>query len=365
VDARGADAEPADPQEHSMTHSTGPIGTNYRGGMLDRPVNLTEEQVVAALLARWGIETARVAYAPVGYGGFHWTVEEPGGARWFVTADPRVGEEFGWILASYRAAAMLRERGLEFVLPPTPDRYGELRPDIAPAWALAVYPYIDGRNPDYTTGERDRAMELLGRLHAFTPVPEMAYRWEPVNWLELLSPWLDGLGVPWGNGPYGEPARALLDRSAAGVGQLIAHYQRLAAQVVGSDDSYVITHDEPHAGNAILDTAGALHFIDWDATFVAPREMGLRILLHGRHEQPLGLDNRSAIAAYQRAAGPVQPRAYAMELFRAEWALWEIWRYLQRFSRPHQGNADDKARWDGLNRYLPVTQNWPDLGRPR
>jgi hypothetical protein len=67
--------------------------------MLDRPVNLTDEQVVAALRARWGIEAGRVEYAPVGYGGYHWTVEEPGGARWFVTADPRVGEEYGWILA--------------------------------------------------------------------------------------------------------------------------------------------------------------------------------------------------------------------------------------------------------------------------
>jgi hypothetical protein len=75
----------------------------------------------------------------------------------------------------------------------------------------------------------------------------------------------------------------------------------------------------------------------------------------------LGLDNRSAIAAYQRTAGPVQPRPYALELFRAEWALLEIWRYLQRFSQPHGGTADDASRWDGLNRYLPVTQNWPSL----
>lgn len=329
--------------------------------MLDRPVDLTDEQIVASLHARWGIDVLRMEYTPVGYGGYHWTVDEPGGGRWFVTADPRVGEQYSWILASYRAAAMLREHGLEFILPPTPDRHGELRPDIAPAWALAVYPYIDGRNPDYTTGERDQAMELLGRLHAFTPVPDMAYRWEPLDWPELLSPYLDHLSTPWDHGPYGEPARALLTRSAAGIEQLIAHYQILADQVLGTDDSYVITHDEPHAGNAILDTAGAIHFIDWDATFVAPREMGLRILLHGRHEQPLGLDNRSAIAAYQRTAGPVQPRPYALELFRAEWALLEIWRHLQRFSQPHDGTADDVARWDGLNRYLPVTQNWPNL----
>lgn len=49
------------------------------------------------------------------------------------------------------------------------------------------------------------------------------------------------------------------------------------------------------------------------------------------------------------------------ELFRAEWHLIEIYRFAQLFSAPHGQAADVHARWNALEGYVPVIQNWPEL----
>jgi spectinomycin phosphotransferase len=48
-------------------------------------------------------------------------------------------------------------------------------------------------------------------------------------------------------------------------------------------------------------------------------------------------------------------------LFRAEWHLVEICRYAHLFSASHGQTADTRARWQALEGYVPVAQNWPEL----
>jgi hypothetical protein len=111
----------------------------------------------------------------------------------------------------------------------------------------------------------------------------------------------------------------------------------------------------------MLDTSGRMHLIDCDATMIAPRERDLRLLLHASHARPKDLDNTAVLAAYQRTAGPVEPRSFVLELFRAEWHLIEIARYAELFSGAHGDSADVQARWRSLNGYVPVSQNWAAL----
>lgn len=111
----------------------------------------------------------------------------------------------------------------------------------------------------------------------------------------------------------------------------------------------------------MLDRSGRAYLIDCDAMMFAPRERDLRVLLYAGHQRALDLDNSEVIAAYQRAAGPVLPRPFALELFRAEWHLIEISRYAQLFSGPHGHTADVQDRWRALQSYIPVAQNWPEL----
>jgi spectinomycin phosphotransferase len=112
----------------------------------------------------------------------------------------------------------------------------------------------------------------------------------------------------------------------------------------------------------MLDTTGDIRLIDCTAMMVAPREPDLWLLFYVGHQYPLDVDNTDVLAAYRRGVGqPVEPRPFVMELFRAEWHLMEISAYGQDFAGPHEEGADLAAHWRTLNRYLPVTQNWPRL----
>lgn len=328
--------------------------------MRDEPADLTPEQISSALRRHWGIDAVEVRYAPVGHGGYHWTARERTGTRWFVTADARTGEEFERVRAAYESAATLRGQGLDFIHTPTPDLSGDLWRRISPSWAMAVSTYVEGRRPDFQTEERARVAELVGRLHAFSPAPTTTPRWELPQLAAPVRRLLDTLDTPWSEGPFGEPARALLIRSAGGIEALLGHFEHLSDRLAASDEPWVITHGEPHAGDVLLDTGGDLHLIDWDDTRIAPRERDLRILLHGHHNVPIGWDNQAVVAAYQRTAGPFQPRSFVLDLFRADWCLGAVlgaWSLRQ----PHRDTADTAARWHDLHHYLPVEQNWPNL----
>lgn len=329
--------------------------------MLTPPEDLSADQVSSYLQEHWGLLAAEVTYAPVGHGSHNWNVVAADGTRWFAKAN-RSHADSDFARAAYETAAVLRESGLDFVLGPIRDLTGAARRQVSPGWELAVFDFIDGRNPDFSSDERVQVAEILGRLHAFTPLPEVAMRWEP-GWFqpELRLILANELDRRWSDGPYGEQARSLLVRSRSGIERLLDHSDHLVAQLADSDEPAVITHGEPHDGNTMLDSAGKMYLIDCDAPMVAPRERDLRLLLYAGHRRPRALDNTEVIAAYQRTAGPVQPRPFALELFRAEWHLIEICRYAQLFSGPHGRTADVHARWKALEGYVPVTQNWPDL----
>ena len=329
--------------------------------MLTPPEDLTSDQVAAYLCRHWGIDVRTVTYAPRGHGSHNWTVVASDGTRWFAKAS-RSGPDSDFGQATYETAALLREAGLDFVLGPVRALSGEVRPRVSPEWELAVFPFIEGRNPDFTSDERVKVAEVLGELHAFSPVPEQAIRWEP-GWYqpELRQILADELDRRWNGGLYGEQARSLFVRWRAGIERLLDLSDELVARLADSDDPPVVTHGEPHSGNTILDPSGKAYLIDCDALMVAPRERDLRVLLYASHRRSRGLHNTKVLAAYQRHAGPVQPRPFALELFRAEWHLIEICRYAQLFSGPHGQTADVQARWRALNAYVPVGQNWPEL----
>ena len=54
--------------------------------MHERPADLSDADLAAAVRQYWRLAVAEVRYAPVGYGGYHWTVLGTAGLQWFATA---------------------------------------------------------------------------------------------------------------------------------------------------------------------------------------------------------------------------------------------------------------------------------------
>ena len=101
-------------------------------------------------------------------------------------------------------------------------------PIVEERWAVTLYAFIDGcshhaaMQDDFAIPHRD----------------------------DLLSSLAD-LSAAWTEGPYGEPARQLVDRQAARLDNRFARYDNLAGAGAGQPERMVLTHGEPHAANTI------------------------------------------------------------------------------------------------------------------
>ena len=137
----------------------------------------------------------------------------------------------------------------------------------------------------------------------------------------LLDP---DLSTAWTEGPYGEPARQLVDRHVARIDDRFTRYDRLAVSAAGDAERMVLTHGEPHAANTI-NTGSGMVLIDWDTALIAPRERDLWSLAF---EEPASLHH------YATKAG-VPPMPDLLELYRLRWELTEVSLYVALFRAPH------------------------------
>ncbi|MFC7274890.1 phosphotransferase family protein [Paractinoplanes rhizophilus] len=294
---------------------------------------MSDSDLVVALKAGWDIEARKIAYLPVGAGGYHWTVD----GRWFLTV---TADESGPLERALRTArALRRDAGLSFVVAAEPGHGG------SPLWSLpsgpnlSVFPLVDGEAGSFGPhpADRDRVVDMLVALHRATPVVAAA---APPS--DLRPPGGDFLraaptGDRWAAGPYAAAAQDLLATHAAKIEGWLA---RLADLAAGFGPARVVTHGEPHPGN-ILRTASGPRLIDWDTVRLAPPERDLW-LLTGDPFAP-GLDaGDAALARYADATGHrVSPAALAF--YQLRWTLADVAAYARDLSRPHGpgGDAED------------------------
>ncbi|WP_242886622.1 phosphotransferase [Actinomadura litoris] len=311
--------------------------------MRSRPEDVHESRLTRALNA-WGIQATEVAYAPVGFGDHHWVATGAGGRRWFVTlADlalkghPDTGSALQALRAAMDTAAALRH--LEFVVAPLKTAEGETVRPFGTRYALSVFPFLDGTPGDYdrprTPAERGTVLDLLAELHR-QPPPVMAPVLDTGLALRgVLDRALDG-ALPWADGPFAGPARALIADHAATLRRCLAEFDQLAADLAERGGPPVLTHGEPHPGN-LLGLDGRLLLIDWDTAGVAPPERDLWSVA----ETPADL------ARYAEAAGRA-PDPSALDLYRMRWDLDEVSIYVDWFRTPHTRSSDTQEAWDGL-----------------
>ena len=116
-------------------------------------------------------------------------------------------------------------------MPPVPTVSGKVVRRVSERYSLAVCPYLTDCEPGhegaFPEADRPAVMRLLARLHrAAQTVAPQACDFELQN-ADGLRAAIDSVGEPWRTGPYGEQARALLARHAAGVTALMTAYSGL------------------------------------------------------------------------------------------------------------------------------------------
>jgi spectinomycin phosphotransferase len=323
------------------------------------PCDLGRAALADALKRHWRIAVARLDYLAVGFGTHHWEAVDPAGLRWFVSADDLHARQhagrapdavFAALDRAFRTATALHDSaGLDFVVAPVPSTGGAVLRRLE-RYAIRVEPFVDGKAA--ADGEFDRPEDrrrmgtLLGRLHAASGSvpPGIPCRDGPtLSGRAALETAVTELETPWEDGPFAEPARALLRHHAGRVQERLRAYDLQAGRVLAEPGDWVVTHGEPHSANVIREPAGGLRLVDWDTALLAPRERDLWMILDA------GMTGRDE---YREVTGPVRLDEKALAFYRERWALAEICMYVAEFRRPHGETEDTRASWEELKEYL-------------
>ncbi len=291
-------------------------------------------------------------YLAVGWGSHHWEVRGDDRARWFVTVDElenkRVSESesladgFARLLAALRSAVALRAAGREFVVAPRLARGAEPAVRLGQRFAVAVYPFTEGRSfgwGQWTAEARTAALRMVAAVHT---APERARQHALTE--DFGVPFRDQLEAasagwePAERGPYTAGVARLLREHAEPILRWLDRYDRLAATGRARPERNVLTHGEPHPGNVMLAGDG-WRLIDWDTVLIAPPERDLWDLDSG---------DGAVLDAYAAATG-ITPLPELIELYRLGWDVKDLAYDAARFFRPHSDSADDVKSWELLN----------------
>ena len=306
------------------------------------PPPLDLDVLHVALRNGWGLAVRSLEYAPLGFGSYHWIASGEGGTRRFITVDDLTmkrlpggrGDAYTALGRAFRSALALYRGGLDFVVAPLPGQTGAVVQRLGRRFSVAVFPFVEGRvSPGgefESDADRITVTERVRELHRATALVGGIPGSEDfaLPWRDELEGSLRQLGTPWIEGPYGEPARRLLQDRAAQVRDALAVYDRLISQVRTQDPAFVITHGEPHAGNVIFTEDGP-RLIDWDSALLAPPARDLWML-----------------------SAPHAEESETLLLYRLWWELAEIGGYVAAFCRPHAGNEDAAEAWQNLRGFI-------------
>lgn len=325
-------------------------------------------------LRTWDLSVSTLTYLPVGAGSHHYLALDSDGRRWFVTVDELITKLYGmggptfmpWLDVdldaafdalnrAFGTAVALRQAGLDFVHGPIVRPDGEVLTRLGD-YAVSVFPFIDGISDTPGDAGRHRLLEVVGRLHAATdsvppglPQPDSLTVPLKPRFLDTL----DNLRSPWRTGPYGEPARLLLQPRADAIRDLFRRCDQLADAVRAAGTSWVITHGQMHTANVVHTRDDTLLLVDWDCVALAPRERDL-----GTWDNDLDPKTDEDWAAYTSAGQPRGLDPAAIELYRHIGILWAICADTAIFQSPHVNDADTRHEWNNLQVALSAVDAW-------
>ena len=320
-------------------------------GVKAPPADLDTALVRGVLDQQWGIRTVDLRYLPVGFGDHHWQANAAG-QRYFVTVrdlrlDGRTNDPnqaLPLLEQTFQAVRRLRDLAeLAFVVPPVPSTSGALVVPIGSTFALSVYDWLDVHPVQDAEGVI--AAGLVGSLHrAWLEHPVEAVREDfRIPHRSALTGALADLGRPWLDGPYGEPARALLTAHQEDVRSALEQYDVLVATAGGPMSEWCLTHGEPSGGNLVRDQTGACYLVDWESARIGPPERDLVELAW----------SEEALSRYRAFAGGPAPNAERLRLYRLWYALAETSVYLLQFRAPHSADDNMVESWQNFLRFLP------------
>ncbi len=280
------------------------------------PPDISTDTILEFVRDEYALRPRTAEFLPVGadVNSFAYRVEAGDDAVYFLKL--RRGE-FAEIVVA--VPAFLHAHGIPEVMAPLPSVAGRLW-ESAHGFTWLLYPYFDGGN-GYQTPLTEAHWIALGRsMRAWhdTILPPELERLVPREvyspvWREVVKDFARDVELDRFKDPVARSLAAFWREKRDEIGMIVHRTERLADEMRGNQDAYVLCHTDLHPANVLVGANGALAVVDWDAPLFAPKERDLICLDGG--VSPTWNDPREDALFFQ-GYGPAEINRAALAYYR-------------------------------------------------
>jgi spectinomycin phosphotransferase len=283
------------------------------------------------------------------------------GARYFAKVRVEPGGPAVALVPRY-----LRRRGRTAIVAPLDTAAGEPWLDVA-GHRLLVYPFVAGSSA-WQTGLTDAQWleyaEFLAALHGTAVPPDLAAhvgeeRFDPPS-LGRLAETAARIGEPIATPtPAQRELVALWRRDARRIAELAARTAELRDLARTNPPPNVLCHTDIHTGNILVDPAGRLSIVDWDAPLLAPRERDLMYVLGGPWSDKPVTPHQERL--FWRGYGAYDVDRAVLAYYLCERVIDDVEQFARRILADDADGVDEPTRQTDLH-WLRATLAPADLG---
>lgn len=304
------------------------------------PPDLADGSILAAVRTHYGIPVAALTFLPIGrdYAAWAYRAQTADGDAFFLKV--REGSARPAALAVPR---YLRDRGLTEVVAPVPARSRALSVTVED-YTLILYPFVDGAMA------RDRGMDqrhwvtlgaVLRQIHASALAPDLLRLLRRETFVpagrDAVQRLEAHLAVHTPVDPIERELAAFWQARRTEIRTLVEQTELLGQRLRATNPPLVLCHADIHTWNILIDTWGRLWIVDWDETFLAPKERDLMFVVGGI---AAGLVQPHEEAWFRTGYGPATIDPLALAYYRYNWAVEEIGSFGEQvFLTPDTGEA--------------------------
>jgi len=311
------------------------------------PPDLSDESIIEALDASFGIRVAAVVFLPIGDDPDSWAyrVEQAGGPAYFLKVRTRAAHGPGTAVPYY-----LHKQGVPHVLAPLPTATDAPYIHVT-RFALTLYPMIDGGNGADVGLSPDHLRELgavMKQIHTLPVTEDLVRIVKRESFRPSRRELFDDLQARLRASDLDPVARELSAFWRAR--QEVIHSVVDQADAMGRELGrlsfhYVLCHADLHAWNLLIDPEERLWIVDWDEAIVAPKERDLMFVVGGIGTSLEPRDTEWFLQGY----GEVTIDQRLLAYYRYAWAVQDVCAYGEDvFLSPTLRNETRRASLHGF-----------------
>ncbi|HEV8635587.1 MAG TPA: aminoglycoside phosphotransferase family protein [Chloroflexota bacterium] len=311
--------------------------------MLTKP-DLPDDQLLACLHDSYGVTARKLKYLPLGadFAAWVYRVEADDSKTYFLKLRKGRVDEVSLMVPRY-----LKTAGATQVVAALSPTSGEQPWATVADYAVLLYPFISGANAmelGLTTPQWVEYGAVLKQIHSVRLSHDLQRRvpretFVP-NWsrgVRQLQTTIEQLDQ---RDRHVRELAAIWREKRDQITQIVERAEELGRLLQTRHGEFVLCHTDIHLANVLVDPAGRLHVVDWDAPLQAPKERDLHFVVESAIGRiPIGPREEELIF---QGYGPTTLDWEALTYYRFDWVSGDLLEYGKQVCLVEDASAASK-----------------------